>query len=81
MTEKWDEDLYNEVLQSMINYLDKRRRWDRNFTSEVLRELIDTEYAKQDNAWAGKSPIEGIKDSATIAAFELYLSEWEERGN
>lgn len=76
----WDTELHDEILQSMLNYLDKRRKLDEGFTKEVLRKLIETEYAKQDNAWSGKSPIEEIKDSATIAAFELYMSEWEERG-
>ncbi|MFW3146872.1 MAG: hypothetical protein ACMUIE_08695 [Thermoplasmatota archaeon] len=51
---------------------------DPDFDREVLRKLLDTEYQKQDLGWAGKSPIEEIKDAATIAAFERYLSEWED---
>jgi hypothetical protein len=74
----WDDNLYNEIFNSMLHYLEKRRLKDPDFSREVLRELIETEYVKQDNAWAGKSPVEDIKDAATIAAFEHFLEEWKE---
>ncbi|MFO8050919.1 MAG: hypothetical protein R6V01_04390 [Thermoplasmatota archaeon] len=79
MTE-WDDLLYQEIFRSMLDYLAKRRRSDPDFSREVMVEILEMEYTKQDNAWAGKSPVEIIKDKATIAAYELYLSEWKERG-
>jgi hypothetical protein len=74
----WDDHLYKEIFDSMLHYLEKRRQKDPYFSREVLRKLIETEYVKQDNAWAGKSPVEEIKDAATIAAFEHFLEEWKD---
>ena len=51
---------------------------DPEFSRKVLEEVLADFYKKQGNAWAGKSPVEEIKEAATIAAFENYLSEWKE---
>jgi hypothetical protein len=74
----WDEGLYDEIYHSMLHYLEKRREGDPGFSREVLVEILNDAYVKQGNAWAGKSPVEEIKEAATIAAFEHYLSEWKE---
>ena len=73
---EWDEELYDEIYNSMLHYLKKRREGDPEFTREVLEEILSDAYKKQGNAWAGKSPVEEIKEAATIAAFEQYLNDW-----
>jgi len=75
---EWDDELYDEVYHSMIHYLEKRREGDQGFTKSVLKEILADAYKKQGNAWAGKSPVEEIKEAATIAAFEQYLNEWKD---
>lgn len=77
MTE-WDDDLYDEIYHSMLHYLDKRREGDAEFTRKVLEEILADAYRKQGNAWNGKSPVEEIKEAATVAAFEHYLNEWKD---
>ena len=74
----WDDTLYQEIYDSMLHYLEKRRNGDPEFSRKVLEEVLADFYKKQGNAWAGKSPVEEIKEAATIAAFENYLSEWKE---
>jgi hypothetical protein len=74
----WDDELYDEIYHSMIHYLEKRRKGDGGFSRKVLEEILADAYTKQGNAWAGKSPVEEIKEAATIAAFEHYLNEWKD---
>ena len=76
-TEKWKEDLYNEVFRSRLEYLRKRRENDSSFDMEVMDEILDAEYKKQELAWAGKSPIQEITEAATIAAYEHFKAEWD----
>ena len=78
MEGSWEEKLYDEVFQGMIFYLRMRRREDLTFNREVLEEMIRTEYVKHGNGWVGKSPIQEIKEAATIAAYEHYLASWDE---
>ncbi|MGA1793428.1 MAG: hypothetical protein ACMUHM_05710 [Thermoplasmatota archaeon] len=75
---EWDDELYQEIYLSMLHYVEKRRKGDPEFTRKVLEEVLADAYVKQGNSWAGKSPIEDIKEAATIAAFEHFLSEWKE---
>jgi hypothetical protein len=77
-TERWKEELYNEVLMSRTDYLMKRRKIDPAFTIEVMDEILEAEYRKQDLAWSGKSPVQEITEAATIAAYESFRARWEE---
>ncbi len=74
--DSWKEDLYNEVFHSRLDYLEKRRRMDGTFSREDMKKILAAEYKKQDLAWAGKSPVQEITDSATIAAYEHFLAQW-----
>ena len=75
---EWDDELYQEIYLSMLHYVEKRRKGDPDFSKDVLEEILADAYVKQGNSWAGKSPVEDIKEAATIAAFEHCLSEWKE---
>jgi hypothetical protein len=75
---EWDDELYDEIYYSMFHYLEKRRKGDPEFNRKVLKEILADAYRKQGNAWAGKSPVEEIKEAATIAAFEQFLNEWKD---
>lgn len=77
MEERWEENLYQEVFDGMIMYLRMRKLEDTSFTKQILRELIDTEYVKHGNGWVGKSPVQEIKEAATIAAYEQFLATWD----
>jgi hypothetical protein len=77
-TEKWKDDLYNEVFQSRMEFLRKRRENDSSFDMKTMDEILADEYKKQELAWAGKSPIQEITEAATIAAYEHFKAEWKE---
>lgn len=72
----WMDDLFNEIFESRLEYLLKRREKDPSFTREDMEKILASEYCKQDLAWAGKSPVQEITDSATIAAYEHFLNQW-----
>jgi hypothetical protein len=74
--DSWKENLYNEVFNSRLEYLKKRRERDSSFSITDMEKILSAEYKKQDLAWAGKSPIQEITDSATIAAYEHFLAQW-----
>jgi len=74
----WDDTLYDEVHCSILHYLEKRRKEDPEFSRSVLKDILADAYKKQGLSWAGKSPVEEIKEAATIAAFEHYLTEWKD---
>ena len=75
----WEHELHDEIFEAMLHYLDKRRSRDPEFTPSVLRELLGSEYRKQGDCWAGKSPVQDIREAATIAAFEHYLAHWSDQ--
>ncbi len=75
-SERWKEDLYNEVFQSRLEYLGKRKGKDPSFDLGVMEKILDAEYRKQDLAWSGKSPIQEITEAATIAAYEHFKAQW-----
>lgn len=77
-TEKWKEDLYNEVFQSRLEYLSKRREKDNSFDLVTMDEILAAEYKKQELAWSGKSPIQEITEAATVAAYEHFKAEWKQ---
>jgi hypothetical protein len=76
MDESWMEDLYHEIFRSRLEYLGKRRLSDSSFSRSDMEKILSDEYQKQDLAWAGKSPVQEITDSATIAAYEHFLAQW-----
>ncbi|MGA1821639.1 MAG: hypothetical protein ACMUIG_03850 [Thermoplasmatota archaeon] len=73
----WDDGMYREIFDSMVQYLKDRRDSDPDFDIGTLRELIMNEYVKQGNDWVGKGPVQQIRESATVAAYEHYLAQWE----
>lgn len=74
----WDDELYDEIFGSMLQFLTKRRDGDPTFNKEVLSEMLTSEYRKQGDCWAGKSPVQDITEAATIAAFEHFLAHWDD---
>jgi len=55
-----------------------RRQSDPTFTLDTLRGLLKTAYASEAAGWLGKTTLETISDSATIAAYEAMLHQWQE---
>jgi hypothetical protein len=76
----WENELYDEIFDAMLRYLTQRRGHDPEFAPSILKEMLSSEYKKQGDCWAGKSPVQDITEAATIAAFEHYLAHWDDAG-
>lgn len=71
MTERsWEEEKYDEVFESVYQYVQGHRKNAPDFTIQTLRDLLETEYIHQGNAWAGRSDVKEITINATIAAYQ-----------
>lgn len=68
---------YRQVFEATIAQLTIRRRTDPKFTIEDLRQLLHTEYTHQGNDWVGRGSLAQVVQSATIAAYEQFLTEWQ----
>ncbi len=74
---EWEEKLYKEIYESVLEKLEFRKKRDPNFSIERIRGELETMYVNQDNSWAGRSSAEEIKLSATISAFEFFIAKEE----
>jgi hypothetical protein len=70
---------YEEVFEQVCAQCELRRREDPQFTPAALRRLLEAAYHRQGVDWTGKGPLNFLIQSATIAAYEHVLAEWEAR--
>lgn len=77
--EDWRQQKYDEVFRHTRTHLRQRRMIDRKFTREYLQQLLETEYVNEGNDWVGRGVLANIIQSATIAAYESFLEEWEDQ--
>jgi hypothetical protein len=68
---------YREIYESLTQFLHNRLRTDPNFTVEDLRGFLKDAYVRIGNDWIGHGPLFDATQSATIAAYEAVLAEWE----
>jgi hypothetical protein len=78
MTDKisWDEEVYEQVFDEICAYVDKRKQEDNTFTIEGLKRMVDEAYQRRGMDWIGKGPVQFTIESATVAALEQKLVEW-----
>lgn len=77
----WEEELFRRVLESRLLLLEERRRKDPDFSLEDVEKVLSDSYRRQGLGWAGKSPVQEITESATVAAYEIFISNWKEEGH
>ncbi|MDY0166704.1 MAG: hypothetical protein RBS80_09190 [Thermoguttaceae bacterium] len=77
-TSGWQDDKYAEIYEAACTMVRDRRRAEPGFTLDTLRGLLRTAYASEAAGWLGKTTLEVISDSATIAAYEAMLHEWQQ---
>jgi len=74
---EWEEKLFREIYESVLEKLEYRKKKDPNFSIKRIKGELETLYINQDNSWAGRSSAEEIKLSATISAFEFFIAKEE----
>lgn len=74
----WEDTFVQSVMAETRQYLETRRAHDPKFTPEYLRRMLEELYQSEGDGWTGKEQLNELRQSATINAYELFLTEWEE---
>ncbi|HKJ68463.1 MAG TPA: hypothetical protein VKA68_10945 [bacterium] len=79
MTEmSWREQTYQEIYRKIRQHVEERQQTDPRFSKDELCGMLRNAYIDQGNDWGGRGIRHAITISATIAAYEYCLAEWEE---
>ncbi|MFZ3109544.1 MAG: hypothetical protein WA234_02480 [Rectinemataceae bacterium] len=73
----WREQKREQVFESMLRGLENRRRIDPEFTLANARSALEHQYILDGNDWLGRGELGDIVTSATIAAYEHFIAEWQ----
>lgn len=68
---------YDETFDSVFANMTYRKENDPDFTKQHLKDLLESLYVHQGNNWVGRSEIKELINTATIAACEAVLYDWE----
>lgn len=79
----WEEKKYQEVFEDETRLLVRRRAADTSCTIDDIQGILDSLYILDGNNAAGRSSVQQIALSATIAAYEAFIHQWkkESAGN
>jgi len=72
----WRDIKYQEVFEQEFRGLERRRIADQNCTPEDLSGILETLYLSDGSDWIGRGELQDVILSATIAAYECFISEW-----
>lgn len=72
----WEEKKYLEVFDEETRLLIRRRAADTSCTIDDIQGILDSLYVLDGNNAAGRSSVQQIALSATIAAYEAFIHQW-----
>lgn len=73
----WREIKYSEVFDTTAAQLHFRRTNDHEFTLDDAKRTLEHLYVADGNDWTGRGELGDIVMSATLAAWEWFIAEWE----
>lgn len=73
----WEEKKYQEVFEDETRLLVRRKAFDAKCTIDDIRGMLDSMYVLDGNNATGRSAVQQIALSATIAAYEAFVHQWE----
>ncbi len=78
MTEQndWETEKFNEVFDDEIRVLNRRKVHDKSCSIDDLAGTLQALYILEGNNMAGRSRVQEIALSASIAAYEKFIEEW-----
>lgn len=78
MTEKndWETEKFNEVFDDEIRVLSRRKANDKTCSIDDLSGILQALYVLEGNNMDGRSRVQEIALSASIAAYETFIEEW-----
>ena len=74
----WRRQTYQRTYERSYAYVEARKQRDPRFCREELEAMLKHAYIRQGNSWAGRGKVSEVIISATIAAYEACLAEWEQ---
>ncbi len=72
----WEDKKYKESFDDEIRLLTRRRAADPDCTIEDLEGILNSLYILDGNNGEGRSNVQQISLSASIAAYESFIHEW-----
>lgn len=72
----WREAKYSEVFEGTLRLLVLRRERDAEFGIGDAERILGHLYVSDGNDWIGRGELGDIVMSATVAAYEYFVSEW-----
>ncbi len=72
----WREQKYAEVFEGSLRALAARRELEPGFGFGDAQGILDHLYISEGNDWIGRGELGDIVMSATVAAYEYFISEW-----
>ena len=75
-TTQWIEEKYKQVFEEELLGLERRRAHDPSCTIADIEGILKNLYIMDGNDWIGRGQVQDTTLSATIAAYEHFISEW-----
>ena len=72
----WEEKKYQEVFDDETRLLTRRRASESSCTIEDIQGILDSLYILDGNNAGGRSSVQQLEISATIAAYEAFIHQW-----
>jgi len=73
----WEEKKYQEVFDDETRLLVRRRASDASCSIDDIQGILDSLYVLDGNNATGRSCVQQIEISATIAAYEAFIYQWQ----
>lgn len=73
----WEEKKYQEVFDDETRLLVRRRTSDASCSIDDIQGILDSLYVLDGNNATGRSCVQQIEISATIAAYEAFIYQWQ----
>jgi hypothetical protein len=75
-TRNWQERKGEEVFETTLRGLERRRVADLDFTISDAESALEHLYILEGNDWLGRGELGDIVTSSTIAAYEHFIAQW-----
>ena len=72
---------YRQVLEEELRGLQRRREHDSSCTIDDLKGILKNLYIFEGNNWDGRSELMATSLTATIAAYERFIADWEKESD
>jgi hypothetical protein len=76
INKEWQAVKYREVFDEETRGLSRRRSSDPSCKIEDLEGILKNLYIMDGSDWLGRGGVQDIIMAATIAAYELFISDW-----